>query len=139
MRLCLFNTSLKLMPVFQCCLSLSTEIFDLENDTLFSPGILDNATQLTWAREAFKHGECNLFFKGLQGEKKCSLENNIHGKTTFTSFLLRSSQIIGSDEESIENSEFSWEKNLNNAQRSLQNTRIQEITPIKVPGNHFGT
>jgi len=41
-------------------------------------------------------------------------------------------QIIGSDEESIENSEFSWEKkNLNNSQRSFQNTCIQEITHIK--------
>lgn len=43
-------------------------------------------------------------------EKNCTRENNIHGKTTFTSFLLRSSQIIGNDEESIENSEYAGGK-----------------------------
>lgn len=42
------------------------------------------------------------FSKNFGGSGKCNLENIIHGKTTFTSFLLRSSQIIGSDEKSIE-------------------------------------
>lgn len=43
---------------------------------------------------------------------------------------------MGSDEESNENSEFSWGKLLNNSQRNSQNTSIQEITHTKVPGNH---
>ena len=102
------------------------------------PGILDNATQLTWPRKPSNISTATHFSKDFRGEKKCNLENNIHGKTTFTSFLLRSSQLIGSDEESNENSEFSWEKNLNSSQRSPQNTCTQEPMHIKGPRNHHG-
>lgn len=102
-----------------------------------SPGILDNATKLTWPQKPSNICRATHFSKDFVGEK-CNLENNLHGKTTLTSFLLRSSQIIGSDEESNENSEFSWERNANHSQRSPQNTWIQETTHIKVPGNHRG-
>lgn len=81
--------------------------------------------------QAFKHLRHNSLFKGFQGEKKCALENNIHGKTAFTSFLLRSSQIIGNDEQSIENSEFSWEKNLNDTPTHTKKKKIFKLYTFK--------
>lgn len=60
------------------------------------------------------------FSKDCRGKQ--NRENNIHGKAACTSFLPRSSQIIGSDEESIENSEFSWEKNFKQLSKGSQNT-----------------
>lgn len=110
---CLFNTSLKLMPCFRqfCCLSLNTKIS--KRMTHCSPGKLDNATQLTWPWKPSNIYNATHFSKDFGGwGGMCNLENNIHGKTTFTSFLLRSSQIIGSDEESNENLEFSWGKKI---------------------------
>lgn len=98
-----------------------------------SPGILDNATRMTGAGRPLNIYSTTHFSKDCRG-KECSLENNTHGKTTFTSFLLGSSQIIGSDEESIENSVLSWEKNLK--QHSEKPSKYMCSKNQKVVGNH---
>lgn len=121
-----------------CCLSLSTKTFNQENDTLFSW----NTRQCSSTDRG--HGSLQAVTRQLTFQRnsvgqKCTLENNIHGKTTFTSFLPRSSQIIGSDEESIENSEFSWEKKKTFKQHTnkpLKCTYSKE--EHKILGNHHG-